>query len=128
MKVEAVWKKNYQVTLNARQFQIPADEAPEYSGEDTGMMPTEMFLCSLASCFCMAIIYAAGKIRLEVKDMKVDVTGEKDVQNFYFTKCIVEVKSSAPSEKLVKAVELAKKYCYVTNTIKRCCPIEYSIN
>ena len=69
MKVEAVWNKNYQVTLNARQFEIPADEAPEYSGDDTGMMPTEMFLCSLASCFCMAIIYAARKTRIEARQI-----------------------------------------------------------
>jgi len=128
MKVEANWIKNYQVTVNARQFQIPVDEAPEFSGEDTGMMPTELFLSSLASCFCLALVYAARKNRIELKDMKVDVTGEKDSKNFLFTKCIVEVKSTLPSSNLKSLVDSAKQYCFVTNTIIRSCPIEYSIN
>ncbi|MGI9553401.1 MAG: OsmC family protein [Thermodesulfobacteriota bacterium] len=128
MKVEAVWKKNYRVTVNARQFQIPVDEAPEFSGEDTGMMPTELFLSSLASCFCLALVYAARKERVEIKDMKVDVVGEKDSKNFLFSKCIVEVKSSLASSSLKNLVDSAKQYCFVTNTITRNCPIEYSIN
>jgi len=40
MEVQAVWKKNYQVEVKARQFQVSIDEAPEFYGEDTGMMPT----------------------------------------------------------------------------------------
>ena len=128
MKVEAIWKKNYQVSVNARQFQVPIDEAPEFSGEDTGMMPTELFLCSLASCFCLALVYAARKNRVEFKDIKVDVIGEKDSKNFIFSKCIVEVKSSLASSRLKKLVDSAKQYCFVTNTITKSCPIEYSIN
>ena len=128
MKVEAIWKKNYQVTVNARQFQVPVDEAPEFSGDDTGMMPTELFLSSLASCFCLAIVYAARKQRIELKDMKVDFIGEKDSKNFLFTKCIVKVNSSLASNSLESLVDSAKQYCFVTNTIKGCCPIEYSIN
>ena len=128
MKVEAIWKKNYQVTVNARQFQVPVDEAPEFSGEDTGMMPTELFLSSLASCFCLALVYAARKNGVKLKDMRVDVTGEKDRKNFLFSKCKVEVKSTVSSSSLKSLVDSAKKYCYVTNTIIRSCPIEYSIN
>ncbi|MGI9534724.1 MAG: OsmC family protein [Thermodesulfobacteriota bacterium] len=128
MKVEAVWKKNYQVTVNARQFQVPVDEAPEFNGEDTGMMPTELFLSSLASCFCLALVYAASKTSVEIRDMKVDVTGERGSKNFLFSKCIVEVKSSLASNSLKHLVDTAKQYCFVTNTITRSCPIEYSIN
>ena len=128
MKVEANWIKNYQVTVNARQFQVPVDEAPEFSGEDTGMMPTELFLSSLASCFCLALVYAARKNRIKLKDLRVDVIGEKDSKNFIFTKCTVEVKSTMPSSNLKSLVDAAKQYCFVTNTITRSCPIEYSIN
>ena len=128
MKVEAIWKKNYQVSVSARQFEVPVDEAPEFSGEDTGMMPTEMFLCSLASCFCLALVYTARKNRVELNDMKVDVTGEKDSKNFIFSKCIVEVKSSMASSSLKRLVDSAKQYCFVTNTITNSCPIEYSIS
>ncbi len=119
MEVQAVWKKNYQVEVTARQFQVPVDEAPEFHGDDTGMMPTELFLCSLASCFCLALVYVARKKRLEVKDMRVNVRGQKNLLNFIFSKLTVEVDSSLPPEILEDIISLAKRYCFVSNTISK---------
>ena len=127
MEVQAVWKKNYQVEVRARQFQIQIDEAPEFHGDDTGMMPTELFLCSLASCFCLALVFVAKKKRVEIKDMSVNVKGKKDLKNFLFSSLIVEVQSSLSSQILEGIINLAKKYCFVSNTISKSCPIEYVI-
>ena len=128
MKVETVWIENYHVNVTARQFQVPVDEAPEYGGEDNGMMPTEMFLSSLATCFCISLVYVAKKDSIKFKDLKVGVTGEKDRKNMRFSKCIVDVYSSIEPEILISLVNKAKRYCYITNTIKESCPIEYNIN
>jgi len=127
MEVQAIWKKNYQVDVRARQFTVPIDEAPEFNGEDTGMMPTELFLCSLASCFCLALVYVAKKKRIEVKGMSVMVKGEKDLRNFQFSRLLVEVESSIPLQILEGVINLAKKYCFVSNTVSKSCPIEYVI-
>jgi len=127
MEVQAIWKKNYQVDVRARQFTVPIDEAPEFNGEDTGMMPTELFLCSLASCFCLALVYVAKKKRIEVKGMSVIVKGEKDLRNFQFSRLFVEVDSSIPPQILEGVINLAKKYCFVSNTVSKSCPIEYVI-
>jgi uncharacterized OsmC-like protein len=127
MEVQAVWKKNYQVEVKARQFSVPIDEAPEFHGDDTGMMPTELFLCSLASCYCLALVYAARKKRIEVKDMRVNVKGKKNLKDFIFSNLIVEVDSTLAPETLEDIVPLAKKYCFVSNTISKSCPIEYVI-
>jgi uncharacterized OsmC-like protein len=127
MKVQAIWKRNYQVEVKARQFSVPIDEAPEFHGDDTGMMPTELFLCSLASCFCLALVFVAKKKRIEVKDMRVNVKGEKDLKNFLFSRLIVEVDSSLLPEALQDIIPIAKKYCFVSNTISKSCPIEYTI-
>jgi len=108
MEVQAVWKKNYQVEVKARQFQVPIDEAPEFHGEDTGMMPTELFLCSLASCFCLALVFVAKKKRIEVNDMRVNVKGQKDLKNFLFSSLIVEVESSLSPQTLEGVISLAK--------------------
>ena len=128
MKVETVWIENYQVSVTARQFQVPVDEAPEYGGEDTGMMPTELFLSSLASCFCISLAYVSKKDGIKLKDLKVDVSGEKDRKNMRFSKCIVEVYSSIEPDILENLINKAKRYCYISNTIKESCPIEYNIN
>lgn len=125
MEVQATWKKNYQVEVRARQFSVPIDEAREFHGDDTGMMPTELFLGSLASCFCLALVFVARKKRFELKDMRVNVKGEKDLKNFIFSKLIVEVDSSLPSETLRGIIPLARKYCFVSNTVSKSCPIEY---
>ncbi len=127
MEVHAVWKRNYQVEVRARKFHAPVDEAPEYGGEDTGMMPTEMLLCALASCFCLAIVYVAKKNGMEIADLLVIVKGKKDLRNFSFSRFTVEVKSSMITETLQELVNLAKKYCFVSNTIIRSCPIEYKV-
>jgi len=92
MEVQAVWKKSYQVEVRARQFQVPIDEAPEFHGEDTGMMPTELFLCSLASCFCLALVFVAKKKRIEVNDMRVNVKGQKTLKTFSFQVLLLRLK------------------------------------
>ncbi len=125
MEVRATWKRNYQVEVKAREFIVPIDEAHEFNGDNTGMMPTELFLCSLASCFCLALVFVARKRRFEVKDMRVNVKGEKDLKNSIFSKLIVEIDSSLPSETLQVIVPIARKYCFVSNTVSKSCPIEY---
>ncbi|MER3447033.1 MAG: hypothetical protein C4291_09400 [Candidatus Dadabacteria bacterium] len=127
MEVQAIWKRNYQVEVRARQFSVPIDEAQEFHGDDTGMMPTELFLCSLASCFCLALVFVARKKRIEIKDMRVNVKGEKDLKNFLFSRLIVEIDSSLLPEILQGIIPLAKKYCFVSNTVSKSCPIEYTI-
>lgn len=127
LEVQAIWYKNYRVEVKARQFNVHIDEAPEFHGEDTGMMPTELFLCSLASCFCLALVYVARNKRIDIKDMRVNVIGEKDLKNFLFSRLIVEVESSLPSSTLDHIINLAKRYCFVSKTITTSCPIEYTM-
>lgn len=125
IEVKAVWKKNYQVLVEARQFKVNTDEPPQYRGEDTGMMPTEMFIASLASCFCMALVFVAKKTKVTVEDMEVEVSAEADTENFKYSKLIVKVLSSLPDDMVEDLIGQARKYCYVTNTISDSCPIEY---
>ena len=125
IEVKAVWKKNYQVSVQARQFEVDTDEPPEYRGEDTGMMPTELFISSLASCFCMALVFAAKKMSIAVDNMEVGVRAVADPKNFRYSKLIVKVISSVPGEELQGLIGEARKYCYVSNTIAQSCPIEY---
>lgn len=128
IEAKAVWKKNYQVGVQVRKFGVSVDEPPQYSGEDTGMMPTELFISSLASCFCLAIVFVAKKKRTEIADMRVDVSAEADIVNFRYKKLIVKVSSSLSETELEHLIEQSKKYCYVSNTISQSCPIEYEID
>ena len=128
IEAKAAWKKNFQVRVDVRQFEIDVDEPPQYHGDDTGMMPTELFISSLASCFCMALVFVAKKKRVKIDDMNVNVSAEADTKNFRYSKLIVKVSSSIANTALEEIIEQAKKYCYVSNTISESCPIEYEIN
>ncbi len=128
IEAKAEWKKNYQIGVQVRQFELNADEPPKYNGEDTGMMPTELFISSLASCFCLALVYAANKKRMKINDMRVNVSSEADTKNLIYKKLIVKVKSSNSETQLESLIGLAKKYCYVSNTISQSCSIEYEID
>lgn len=125
LEVRTVWKKRYQVSVTARQFEIAVDEAPQFGGDDTGMMPTELFLASVASCFCLSLVYAARNKKVEISDMRVDVLGIIDIKNFTFSKIIVKIRSTLETQKLEDIIGLAKKYCFVSNAVIKSCPIEY---
>ncbi len=127
IEAKAVWKKNYQVEVKARQFNIDVDEAPMFHGDDTGMMPTELFLSSVATCFCLALVYVARKQNVELSDLRVNVTGEVNTKNCTFTRLFIKVGSSLATEALEEMISAAKKYCYVSNTVNRSCPIEYDM-
>jgi len=127
IEAKAEWKKNYQAQVEARQFQVDVDEPPQYNGEDTGMMPTELFISSLASCFCLALVFVAKKKRINITDMRVNVSAEADTKNIRYSKLIVKVTSSVAHSKLEEMIGQAKNYCYVSNTISQSCPIEYEI-
>jgi len=128
IEAKAEWKKNYQVRVSVREFEVDVDEPPQYHGDDTGMMPTELFLSSLASCFCMALVFVAKKKRVQITDMRVDVSAETDTKNFRYSRLIVKVGSSIANSVLEEMIVQAKKYCYVSNTILQSCPIEYEID
>jgi uncharacterized OsmC-like protein len=59
--------------------------------------------------------------------MTVKVSAEADNENLRYSKMTVTVASSLSNKILENLIEQAKKYCYVTNTILQCCPIEYGI-
>ncbi len=125
LEVEAVWKKRYQVEVTARQFRVENDEPPKFGGDDMGMMPTELFLASIATCFCLALVYAAKNKKIKLDDVSVKVFGDKDIKNFIFNRIIVRVITSLPQHNLDEIMPLAKKYCFVSNTVTKSCLIEY---
>jgi putative redox protein len=125
LEVEAVWKKRYHVEVTARQFRVENDEPPKFGGDDMGMMPTELFLASIATCFCLALVYAAKNKKIKLDDVSVKVFGDKDLKNFTFKRIIVRVITSLPKQHLDEIMQLAKRYCFVSNTVTKSCPIEY---
>jgi putative redox protein len=124
-ELTAHWEGGYRMRTEVRGFEIRSDEPLEYGGDDTGPMPTELFLASLASCFGMAVVHAGRKRGIDLPDVAVRVTGT--YEGLRFARIRVEVISSHPREQLEPLLKRAMSYCYITNTLLRQPQMEFVI-
>ena len=86
-------------------------------------MPTEFFLASVASCLCLAVTHIGKKKKIWLNNIEVSASGEKDPTSFQFKELHLEVQADIPATELEPLVMQAKKYCFVSNTIIKGCPI-----
>ena len=91
-------------------------------------MPTELVAAALASCFCVAIVWAARKRRIEVGDLEVQVQPHRKVGEPRHGSYDLWVHSSTPAAEIAPAVDLAKRYCWVTNTLAHPPEIRYHLD
>lgn len=116
LAVDATWDGGYRCRVKARDFEIRVDEPTSVGGDDTGPQPTELFLASLASCFALAVAWAARKQGVELADLAVRAVGT--YQGPKFAALRVEVSSTHERAELEKIVKRAKGACYVSNTLR----------
>lgn len=123
----AEWRGGMSTDVTGRGHTIRVDEPPEFGGEDTGPMPTEVLAAALASCFCLAVAWGARKRRIPLEDLRIDIRPHRAVGEPRHGAYDVWVRSSTPAETLEPAVELAKRYCWVTNTLMNPPEIRYHV-
>jgi uncharacterized OsmC-like protein len=123
----AEWKGGMASEVRGRGHVLRVDEPPEFGGEDSGPMPTEVLAAALASCFCIAVAWAARKRRIPVASVEVSVRPRRapgEPRHGFYD---VWVRTSAPREEIAPAIELAKRYCWVTNTLMNPPEITYHV-
>jgi uncharacterized OsmC-like protein len=112
--------------VRARQFELVVDEPPESGGTDTGPMPTEYLLGSLAACYSIALAWAARKRDLALAPFTVDVRGTYDGPSVTRIEILVRLDAPAP-DGIDTLLERASKVCYVSNTLRRQPTIEVAL-
>lgn len=88
-------------------------------------MPTEFLLASLATCFTMALVWAARKRGTVLPDLRVQASADHEGPRLARIK--VEVESGADSHEIEPLMEKAKAFCYVSNTLRVGPAIDYVI-
>jgi putative redox protein len=106
-------------------FDLVVDEPPSAGGTGTGPMPTEYLLAAMASCFALALNWAAGKRGISLPDLAVTATGTYDGPRF--SRLQLTVTCDARAEQVEQLFEPALRVCYVSNTIAASPPIEVAI-
>ena len=113
----AEWTGGLAIEVGGRGHSLRVDEPPEFGGEDTGPMPTEVLVAAIASCFCLAMAWAARKRRIPLQDLRVHVRPERASGEPRHGAYDIWIESSTPEADLAPVIDLATRYCWVTNTI-----------
>ncbi|MEC7926935.1 MAG: OsmC family protein, partial [Candidatus Neomarinimicrobiota bacterium] len=99
--VHVRWMGQYRTNINIRGVhQLDSDETPEYGGNDSGPMPTEFFLASVATCLCLAVTHIGQKKKISLNNMEVSASGEKDPASFQFKEIHLQVQADLPATEL----------------------------
>ncbi|MEM6724132.1 MAG: OsmC family protein [Bacteroidota bacterium] len=111
---------------------VQTDAAEENNGKNNASRPTDLLLMSLAACSSYDVVNILKKMKLELKDIKVQVDGEKDRTEVpaLFRKIHVhyQLYGEIALDKAQRAVELSMTtYCSVTKTLEKIAEITYDV-
>lgn len=125
LEVSARWNGGLAVGVEARGHRLAVDEPPEAGGDDGGMMPTEVFLASLVSCFCLALAWKAGREGTELPGLRVEGRAHRAGRELRYDRIVVTASADVPGEELARLVDRARRLCWVSNTLAKPPAIEY---
>lgn len=126
-RVSVRWLGDYRTHIDVRGVhQMQGDETPEYGGEDTGPMPTELLLAAVGTCMCLAVAHVAKKRRIPLGELTLDVGAERDLQEFRFKNIYLTVRADLPQDQLERLAEQARRYCFVSNTLTVGCGVHHT--
>ena len=117
-RVSVKWVGDLKTEVNIRDLHhLKGDEPEVYGGEDTGPMPTDLFLASVASCMALTVSSVARKKRLSLEQLEVNIRGENHPDDDRIGKLYMHISADLPSDKLEKLVAQSEKICYISKSL-----------
>jgi putative redox protein len=123
--VTARWQGGWRCAVSAGGFELTVDEPESAGGTGAGPMPTEYLLAALASCYALALQWAAGKRGFTLPGLAVTATGTYDGPRF--TRLQLQVTADAEATVIERLTGPALRVCYVSNTIAASPPVEVTV-
>ncbi len=108
---------------------VQVSAPPEFDGPEGIISPEDLFVAAATSCLMTTFVTFSKKLRFEFKSFSCEGHGtlERLEKGFQFTKLLLMTEVTVDSEELKskaeRALELAGKYCLVSNSMK--CPTEH---
>jgi len=130
--IETNWAGGMSFESEIDNHKITADAASKFGGHDKGPRPKPLLLFSLAGCTGMDVISLLQKMRVEIEDLTIEVSGELTEEHpKYYHKINLVYKfkgEGIDKSKVEKAVNLSQdKYCGVSAMLKKAADINYTI-
>ena len=105
----------YEARVAVRGHEITVDEPAGDGGKDQGPMPTELLLAALASCYTLALRWAAKRRDVQLGEIQVTATGT--YEHLRFASIRLEVRADFPEGEAAALLSDARRVCYVSNTL-----------
>lgn len=108
------------------------DGSPQIGGQNLGVRPMESLLMSLAACSSIDVVSILKKQKIELTDLQVHVTAERDASKvpslFKSIDVAFLLEGNLPEAKAQRAVQLSfEKYCSVAKTLEPTSALTYSV-
>ncbi|MFT4072455.1 MAG: OsmC family protein [Dysgonamonadaceae bacterium] len=131
-EITSVWKGKNRFETELDGHKLVIDTGAEDGGDNAGPRPKKLLLVAAADCSGLDVVSLLRKMRIEVNDFRVHVTGiarEEDPKYYTEIKLIYEFTGeSLPAEKLEKIVSMSfEKYCGVIALYAKAIPVSYEI-
>ncbi|MET0740189.1 MAG: OsmC family protein [Candidatus Nanopelagicales bacterium] len=117
----ATWRGGWHCDVEAGGFQLAVDEPKPAGGPGLGPRPTDLFMASVASCYALAVAWAAGKEGVDLPDLEVTATGT--YEGLKFAEIQVNVRTSLERSQVQVLLDRAAQVCYVSNTLNLAPPL-----
>lgn len=105
----------YEARIAVRGHEITVDEPESDGGRDRGPTPTELLLAAVASCYTLALRWAAARRDVPMKRIQVTATGT--YENLRFASIRLAVSADFPAGEAAALLRDARRVCYVSNTL-----------
>ena len=117
---------------NQNGHKVVLDNISKKEGKVAGVSPMELLLMGLAGCSSIDIIAILKKQKINPKDLRVEVEGQREPDQvpslFHKIEVAVHIAGEIPPEKAKRAVSLSlEKYCSVAKTLEYSSQIFHSI-
>ena len=110
---------------------IVMDAPVQSGGEGSAITPGELVLVSLGGCTAVDVISILNKMRVAVRDLKIDIEAEAVEEHpkiYRWVKMIYRFYGCEDQAKARKAVGLSKeKYCSVSAILSKSAEVKYDI-
>jgi len=123
--VTATWLQGFQARVHIRGHEIAVDEPVADGGNDAGVMPTDLLAASIASCFCLALAFAARKRDRELPGLEVVVRRVRAGRELRYERFEIDARAEVPEDELAALMEPARRVCWVSNTLAHGVELSY---
>ena len=131
--ITTVWKEKMEfITDNPSGHKLTMFATSDDNGDTVGFGPKALMLSSLAGCSGLDVVSLLKKMRAEVEDFKIEVTGELTEEHpKFYNNVKVDYHfagTNLQEDKINKAVTLSvEKYCGVMEMFRRFAEIKTEI-